>query len=528
MDRTTGVSDLESFVQSMNERITSLALTLGSWVQAEPRTLQEQEEQVVQQLHLLGSALLSGLLALAPQPTAQTLTCSCGAQASYRRHRTATVTTLLGRITYTRATYFCAACHQGHAPLDQQLHVAAGSISLGLQEVLSLLGATQASFPHAAAVLERLCLVQICPTTVRTVTEDLGSLLVRQTQQTATLAQQQDILPAAKPDVPRRLYVSMDGVVVHCRRSGWREIKTGCVYTTRALRARRHPPPHTLRMEHPSYGAALAEAESFGWQLYAEAARRGVLQAEEVIVIGDGAHWIWNLAELHFPGATQIVDWYHASQYLWNAGTAIHGDGTEARAEWVRQHLDGLWDGRLDEVLLALEAHAKLGGAVDEALSYYTSHRTRMDYPSYRARDLQIGSGTIESCCKHLISARLKQAGMIWSEAGANAVSAVRAWLKSGRWDEALALRPVPRRRKRREQVSETPSAGEAAPQERQVGVPISEVAPARLPAEVLVRVQSELAQERASHPWRKAWSIRQQRAQPAVQMREDSTTLTL
>ena len=520
MDRTTGVSDLEAFVQSMTERMTTLARTLGAWVQAEPRTLQAQEEQVVSHLHDLGSTLLTGLLALAAPPPSPTRRCPCGAQASYRRMREATVTTLLGPLTYRRATYNCASCQHGHAPLDQQLQVAAGSLSLGLQELLALLGATQASFADAAAVLDRLCLVQVCPNTVRSASEDVGKILVEHEQELATSAQEPEDLSAPQLCGPARLYVSMDGVLVHCRSSGWREIKAGCVYTTRTCRSRRAPYRQTLRIEQPSYQAALAEAEAFGAQLAVEARRRGVEQAEEVIVIGDGAHWIWRLAEEHFPGATQIVDWYHASQYVWQAATSIHGEASAARTQWAKQQLDALWEGRLDEVLVALAEHAGDAGAVDAAVSYYTTHRSRLDYPGYRARNLQLGSGTIESTCKHLISARLKQAGMIWSEEGATAVSAVRAWLKSGRWKEALALRPHPQRGYQRER------RGGAAKTEAQLGGASGTVAEvprrreaAGLPSEVLARVRAELAQEQATHPWRKAWSRRQQRAQHEHQL---------
>jgi hypothetical protein len=358
-------------------------------------------------------------------------------------------------------------------------------------------------------------LVQVCPNTVRTATEELGAILVHHTQQAATAAQEPGGLPATAPSVPARLYVSLDGVVVHCRTTGWREIKTGCVYTTRAQRSRRAPYQRTLRMEQPSYGAALVEAEAFGWQVYVEARRRGVAQADEVIVIGDGAHWIWNLADQLFPGATEIVDWYHASQYLWNAATAIYGDGTAARSDWAQQQLSALWEGQLDDVLLALQAHADVGGAVDEALSYYTTHRTRMDYPTYRARELQIGSGTIESTCKHLVSARLKQAGMIWSEAGANALVGVRAWLKSGRWREAMALRPAARRSYQR-QRPHSELRKEVRVVREQVAVVEEAVGPPAtgLPPEVLASVRAAMAHEQATHPWRKAWSRRQQRAQ--------------
>lgn len=512
MNGTTQSSALEAFVQSMTERMTSLARTLGTWVQAEERTLQQQEEQLLRQLHDLGTTLLCGLLALAAPSPPPSVTCPCGASATFQRLRSATVTTLLGRLTYSRATYSCATCKSGHAPLDHQLQVAAGSFSLGLQELLTLLGATQASFAQAATVLERLCLVRVCPNSVRAATQEVGALLVDHTQEAARAVQEQAEMPSPQTGVPSRLYISMDGVVVHCRTTGWRELKTGCIYTTRAHRSRRAPLAQVLRMEQPSYTASLAEAAPFGFQLCVEALRRGVEVADEVIVIGDGAHWIWNLAEQHFPQATQIVDWYHASHYVWNAATSLHGEGTAARARWAKEQLDALWEGHLDDVLAALEGHAGDEGAVDAAISYYRTHAGRMDYPSYRARNLQIGSGTIESTCKHLISARLKQAGMIWSERGAEGVAAVRAWLKSERWQEAMELRPAPRRHSKQQAGRKE---AEAEQEVRQGGAEGLAVAKAPLlPSEICERVQAELAAEGVRHPWRCAWSRRQQRRQ--------------
>ena len=526
MDATTQSTALETFVQTLTERMTSLARTLATWVLSEPRTLQQQEEQILRQLHDLGTLLLTGLIDLTAKQPPATVCCPCGALATFSRLRPASVTTLLGPLSYTRATYTCASCHHGHAPLDQQLQLAAGSFSLGLQELLALLGATQDSFADAASVLARLCLVQVCPNSVRAATEELGAVLVQHTHDICTDAHNHGCLAAAQPAVPTRLYISMDGVLVHCRSSGWREIKVGCVYTTRAQRSRRSPHERVLRMEQPSYSASLAEAQPFGWQLEVEAGRRGVALAEELIVIGDGAHWLWNLAEEHFPGATQIVDWYHASQYVWNAATAIHGEGTAARARWAEQQLEALWEGRVQAVLAALQPQAHKGDAVDEAISYYTTHCTRMDYPSYRARGLQIGSGTIESSCKQVVSARLKQAGMLWSEEGANRVVAVRAWLKSGRWEEALALRRRPQRRYQRQRGQEQPSAEARAVQEVDVGVAASESRAAQVPPEVLEKVREEMAHEQANHPWRKAWSIRRQREQQAAQASGGSTVL--
>lgn len=260
--------------------------------------------------------------------------------------------------------------------------------------------------------------------------------------------------------------------------------------------------------ERLSYLTSLREAEHFGWQLWCEAVRRGVLEAEEVLVLGDGAHWIWKIATELFPMATQIVDWYHASQYVWLSASAIWGESGAQREAWAREQLDALWEGKVAEVLAVLEQAQQQGAAVEEALSYYRTHQGRMDYPSYRARGLQIGSGSAESACKQLVSARLKGAGMIWDEAGAQAVASVRAWLKSERWEEALELRPRRQRSYQRQQVGErTAVVGEPVPKQQQA--PSS-----RLPPAVLDAVRAELAQERTRHPWKRAWSVRQQRRQ--------------
>jgi hypothetical protein len=459
-DRTTAAQTPETFVSTLTEQMATLAATLSDWVQAEVRPLQELEQQVVRVLHDLGQTVLAGLCQLAapkrPQPD---VACPCGATAGYLRMRPASVTTVLGTISITRAYYHCAACRQGQAPLDAQLQVAAGGLSAGLSELLALLGATQDSFAQASEVLERLCLVQVCPNSARAASEDLGALLVAHDQALVTAAQQSHTAPPAACPLPPRVYISMDGVVAHMHDSGWKELKIGCVYTTRSRVPRQRPTQVELRAEAQSYLAARADAERFGWQLWAEACRRGVGPSTELVVIGDGAHWIWNLAAQHFPQATQIVDWYHASQYIWNAATAIYGDGSSLRVAWAQQQLDALWEGRLADLLSVLEVHRAKGEGVSDALSYYTTHQARMDYPTYRARGLQIGSGTIESACKQLVSARLKLAGMIWDVDGAEAVAVVRAWLKSERWDEAMRLRPPPQRTYRQREASSAASA---------------------------------------------------------------------
>lgn len=455
MDRSTSPERSTQFVQQMSEQMATLARTLSEWMQAEARPLQVVEEQVVRVLHDFGNGLLAALLPLAaPSRPSAEARCVCGELARYERVRAASITTLLGRLSFQRAIYTCPHCGERFAPLEQQLQCAAGGLSLGVEELLALLGATQDSFAQATAVLERLCLVSVCPNSARAATEELGNLLAEHAQAQVEQAQQNHQPPPSHTPAPPRLYISMDGVLAHIHDAGFKELKTGCVYTTRARRSRKQPDKQELHADSQSYVVAVSQSEQFGWKLWAEACRRGLNEQTEVVVLGDGAHWIWNVAEQHFPKATQIVDWYHASEYVWRAASSIYGEGSELRVSWARQQLDLLWEGQVQDVLKALAAHTNRGEGVSEAESYFSNHRGRMDYAAYRARGLQIGSGPIESACKQLVSARLKLAGMIWDAEGAEAVAVVRAWLKSERWDEAMRLRPRPRRSYKRQAAS--------------------------------------------------------------------------
>ena len=262
--------------------------------------------------------------------------------------------------------------------------------------------------------------------------------------------------------------------------------------------------------------------DAFGWQLYAEAQRRGAT-TREVVVVGDGAAWLWTLAELHFPQATQILDWFHATEYVWSAASAIWGEGTAERTAWAERQLCALWAGQVGDVLVELQRQTAGGEAVCGAHTYLTNQQARRNYPAYRARGLPLGSGTVESGCKQVVSHRLKGAGMIWRADGARQVAKVRAWLKSGRWAEALGERPAPRRgyQRQSERVTTAPTVpqgrtgvdGERATRGASPAPPtVAASAPPTVPPEVSVAVQAHLAQERTQQPWRRAWRRRLQR----------------
>ncbi len=297
-------------------------------------------------------------------------------------------------------------------------------------------------------MLQKLTLVEVSPNSCRKATEVLGQVVAAEEEATVAAAwdAKHATLPAVSEAIVGDFYISMDGVTVHVEGEGWKNQWLGAVYTTQTTPVAQRPAQLEVRTHQPSFYTDLTDVETFGRHLWVEAERRGLAHAQQVIVIGDGAQWIWKQAEQHFPAATQILDWYHASTYAWKAANAIYGEATDLAKHCAKQLLDLLWEGQVHTVLQRLEPYTAHKPAVRDTLTYFRNNQHRMHYADYRAHGWQIGSGTIESGCKHVIAARLKQAGMLWSRNGARWVAKLRTRLKSRRWPQTMAAAPNPAR----------------------------------------------------------------------------------
>jgi hypothetical protein len=284
-------------------------------------------------------------------------------------------------------------------------------------------------FAEAATTLAETARVRLSASTVRQLTEAVGARREQEVAAAIATAWAQGVpLAAVRP--PKRLYIAMDGVRILGTDGSGREVKVGVVMPVqqRAGHEQREP---------ASYAAGLEPASAFGCRLALEAHRRGLEGAERAAVLGDGAEWIWHLAAEHFPTALQIVDWFHASERIWDLGRALFGEGTAQTTTWVEAQLARLAQGQA--AMLAAEwQRLPCGGETaavrDAQVTYFTHQAPRMAYDRYRAAGWDIGSGMVESACKHLIGAREKGPGMRWSEAGAKHVAAVRVLLFNGQW----------------------------------------------------------------------------------------------
>lgn len=157
-------------------------------------------------------------------------------------------------------------------------------------------------------------------------------------------------------------------------------------------------------------------------------------QAAEVIVVADGARWIWSMVEDLLPHAVQILDVSHVKQYLWEAGKLIYGEGSAFVAPWVKEQESSLLEDKVEQVLTRLEHFLDLAPALATSLHYFQQNASRMRYGTYRHRGYFLGSGAIESAGKQLSAARIKGPGMRWHIAELNLLLTLRCVFLEQSW----------------------------------------------------------------------------------------------
>jgi hypothetical protein len=308
------------------------------------------------------------------------------------------------------------------------------------------LAAAMVSFAESSELMRELAGIPVDPKQVERTAEALGREIAED---------EGTFIEPASPVAPT-MYLGMDGTGIPMRASELngrkgkqpdgsaktREVKLVTVWSAEGRDEKGIPvrDPGSV-----TYSAAIEsaasldtddEASAFAQRAYRESQRRDFNNARRRVVLGDGALWIWNLANEHFPGAIQIVDLYHAKEHLSDVAKAIYGPGSDLGRQWEKRRHDELDEGRMAELLQALRIHAKATDEARKCHDYFTRNRHRMRYPEFRAQGLSIGSGVVEAGCKVTIGTRLKRTGMHWTLAGANAIIALRCCKLSGRFDD--------------------------------------------------------------------------------------------
>jgi hypothetical protein len=375
-------------------------------------------------------------------------------QYEFIEYRGKKLLTVLGPVTVKRAYYHDRVHRTGYCPKDRDLDIEGTSYSSGVRRLMSKVGAYR-SFGLGHDDLYELADIRVSAKEVERISQMIGDQAEAFHAEEAKASSSETIV-SIKP-VPR-MYVCMDGTgvpVVKKETAGrrgkgkdgeakTREAKLGCVFTQMGFDGKGRP----IRDEaSTSYAGAIETAEVFGRRMYQEAMRRGMNSAGEVIVIGDGAPWLWNIADEQFYGATQIVDLYHAREHYWNVARACFGQNNARLDQWTEDRRRELDDGKAEAIVIAIRQCLTSPGW-DKAIGkreigYFTKNKDRMRYADFRRRGLFVGSGVLEAGCRTVIGQRLKHSGMHWTVRGANCIIALRCNIMSNRWEDFWEHRAV-------------------------------------------------------------------------------------
>lgn len=358
-------------------------------------------------------------------------------------------------------------------------------LSPHLQQVLGYTATECGSYKKAEAMAGTWG-VKIAATTIRKHVQILGAQAQRQqesrTQRALDVHTRPEVLRAAQAQAPNALkafslVIMMDAwkarergpdwgllpATAPAERVEWRDLKVAVIY--RLDQVVEKPPANTDPATRPrrqileKFWVATpsgTKPEEFGRQVHAEALRRGMAQARYVFVVSDGAVWIWNIVEDRFVGAIQELDFYHASEHLWDVARDLYPDPAQAR-HWVEPLLHQLRHGQEEQVLQTLERLPEearkferlLSDLVQTEIQYFQTNRDRLHYQDNTAKGFPAGSGAVESLCSQFED-RFKRTGQFWKSQSMGRLQALKVARQNGDWAELCASTPA--------DVAQTPS----------------------------------------------------------------------
>lgn len=364
------------------------------------------------------------------------MTCEhCGYAAKHHSYQERRVLTAHGAVKVRRAYYYCGRCHQSFLPYDDAVGLI-DEISPGLRPLVCLAG-TLAPFADAAQdVLKRFSGVRLSASTVLRTTEGEGERLRAQLKEGRMVepTQAEPMWTKLRENEQPAAYVGLDAFSVPMQgiRAGKAEHRM--LYTALL---------YTPGKEHSRYLVDF-ELDALAEQVRSQARALGIELVSQLIAVTDGGNGLEEaLMRYLATDLKTILDWYHAAEHLCDFAKVWLGNDDLAREAW-QQEAKGILYERGGEALLAhLQAmelppatSAEVREEFRKLVGYFENNRHRTDYPSYRQKGWDIGSGPTEAGCK-IIGERLKGSGMRWVEDGAATVAALRALYVSGStlWD---------------------------------------------------------------------------------------------
>ena len=346
---------------------------------------------------------------------------------------------IFGSFQLERDYYYHAGKEQGHSPADAALGLEVG-YTPALAKLICLEGADEPTYLKAERHLEQTGGIAVSARQIQRVVQRVGGGAQRWQERPAQ---------PGSFDAPV-LYVSADGTGVPMvpeelkgRRgkqadgtARTRQVYLGCVFTQHRTDEKGHP---VRDYESTTYVSSFQSIDAFGPLLRQEAMRRGLGSAGKVVVLIDGAAGLENMGRLCFKDSLQIVDFFHAMEHAGHVLEALigkaHPDYPKRLRRWAKRLLKDKVQALIKETRQE-SAGTPQAAAVEQALGYFVRNVSRMQYGSFRAAGLFIGSGVVEAGCKTVIGGRCKQSGMFWSESGAENILALRCLHSSRRLED--------------------------------------------------------------------------------------------
>lgn len=362
-----------------------------------------------------------------------------------------TVVSLLGEVKFRRHYYHCEDCSQGTVPWDQTLGLDARRQTPAAKEIVSLGGTVDPFAESAEKLILKMSGLRVSESTVRRLTEAVGAEIGKVQSQGEVFGESKTWEWHKDAEGKTVAYVSTDATGVGIQgyqgaEADGRMINVGMVYNPipdekdrRAHPARVRPPWQTR------YVTSMNGLDGLAMPLRQQGAQVGMDAADRWVAISDGGNGLEEFLRINFPRVEAVIlDFYHATEYLGKIAQAWYPADEEALKVWMDhwchdlKHKGGefVLDG-LRDLLVCRGVPNAVRVRLEEAITYFDNQKHRMDYPSYRAKGWQIGSGPVESACKTVIGMRMKQSGMRWGSDHADEISHIRALFRSeaGQWD---------------------------------------------------------------------------------------------
>jgi Transposase len=408
-----------------------------------------------QVLGLAARAIQQRLNADTSDHAGPSLNCDCGQSARYAGRRSKVFHSIPGELKRDRAYYYCPHCKGGFCPRDRHLGMDKTCFSPATVRMTGTVG-SMVSFQEGSQLLRELAGIGIDASQVERGAEALAEEIAADERLHSE--------PLGKEPLPGTLYLGLDGTGIPMRaaelagRAGkqpdgsakTREVKVCAVWSAEARDSEGLP----MRDEGSvSYSAAIESAatpdtaenrSAFAERVLREVERRRFFEAPRMVVVADGAPWIWNMTQDLLPGAIQIVDRFHVKQTLHRTAQSIFGSTGEQAKQWATARCAELDDGKPSAIVRALRPHAADCHDAARCRLYIYRNRRRMRYPNFHKQGLCTSSGVLEAGCKVAIGTRLKHSGMHWTPDGANSIIALRCCRLSGRFEDFWERRHQP------------------------------------------------------------------------------------